>query len=99
VLERSVLIGAVNLQLHSARLLAIGVKWFVLVFATALALQHLGVGGLIVTIAFSLVLGGIVLALALAVGLGSRRAVGRAIARRLDGDRRGKREDRPVQHL
>ena len=98
-LERTVLIGAVNLQIQSARLLALGVKWFVVIFATALALQHLGVGGPIVVIAFSVLLGGIVLAAALAVGLGSRETVGRAISRRFEGSQRPRREDRPVQHL
>jgi hypothetical protein len=71
-LARSALIGAVNLQLTSARLLSVVVRWLVLVLAWAMALEHLGIGGRILTLAFGILFGGIVLALALAVGLGSK---------------------------
>lgn len=82
-LERSVLIGAVNRQIQQARHLALAVKWLVLVLAAAMALEHVGVGGGLVTLAFGIVLGGVMLALALAVGLGAREAVARALERRL----------------
>jgi hypothetical protein len=77
--ERSVLIRAVNLQIQSARLLSLGAKWLIVILSAAMTLHHLGIGGPIVTIAFSILFGGIVLALALAVGLGSQHAVGRAL--------------------
>jgi hypothetical protein len=99
-LERSVLISAVNMQIRQARLLSVGVRWVVLVLATAVALEHVGIAGLLVTIAFSIVLGGIVLALALAVGLGSREAVSKALEKRLqERDRTPAPEERPIQHL
>src|SRR5215469_4363515 len=40
-LARSVLISAVNAQLHYARVLSLGVKWLVLVLTAAMALDHL----------------------------------------------------------
>ncbi|HTV05335.1 MAG TPA: hypothetical protein VME86_08195 [Acidobacteriaceae bacterium] len=80
-LSRSVLIGAVNLNLHYARLLALGVKWLVLVLTGAMVLAHLRIGGAIVDLAFGILFGGIVLALALAVGLGSRDLVSRSLGR------------------
>jgi hypothetical protein len=80
-LARGVLIGAVNMNLQYARLLSIGVKWLVLVMITAMALDHLGIGGRIVHLAFGLLFGGIVLALALAVGLGSKDMVSRSLER------------------
>jgi hypothetical protein len=80
-LSRSVLIGAVNLNLHYARLLALGVKWLVLVLTAAMVLDHLNIGGAIVDLAFGILFGGIVLALALAVGLGSRDLVSRSLER------------------
>ena len=80
-LSRSVLIGAVNLNLTYARLLALGVKWLVLVLTAAMALDHLKIGGAIVDLAFGILFGGIVLALALAVGLGSRDLVSRSLER------------------
>jgi len=80
-LSRSVLIGAVNLNLQYAHLLSTGVKWLVLVLTGAMVLDHLSVGGAIVELAFGILFGGIVLALALAVGLGSRDLVTRSLER------------------
>jgi hypothetical protein len=80
-LSRSVLITAVNLNLHYARLLATGVKWLVLVLTAAMVLDHLSIGGQIVDLAFGILFGGIVFALALAVGLGSRDLVSRSLER------------------
>lgn len=82
-LARSVLIGAVNLQVQSARLLGSGVKWLVLILAWAMALEHLGIGGRILTLAFGILFGGIVLALAIAVGFGSKDMVSRSLERQL----------------
>jgi len=80
-LARSVLIGAVNLNLQYARLLSIGVKWLVTVLAVTIAIEHLGIGGGIIRLAFGILFGGIVLALALAVGLGSKELVSRSLDR------------------
>jgi hypothetical protein len=87
---RTVLIGAVNMQIHSARFLSVTVKWLVVLFATALALQRLKVGGTVLTVSFAVVFGGIVLALALAVGLGSREAVHRTWERSWEEEERRK---------
>lgn len=80
-LSRSVLISAVNAKLHYARALSLMVKWLVLVFTGAMILDHLNVGGLIVELGFGILFGGMVLAVALAVGLGSRDIVARSIER------------------
>jgi hypothetical protein len=82
-LARSVLIGAVNMQLQSARLLSLAVKWLVLLVAVAMALDHLRIGRSILTLAFAILFGGVVLAAALAVGLGAKDAVGRSLERHL----------------
>lgn len=74
-LSRSVLINGVNMNLQHARLLGLGVKWLVLVFTAAMVLDHLGIARSIVDLGFGILFGGIVLALALAVGLGSRDLV------------------------
>ncbi len=78
-LERGVLIGAVNQGLRQARLVAWGVKWIVLALAAAMALQHVGIGGMLPTLASSIVAGGVVLAAALAFGLGARDAISRSL--------------------
>lgn len=80
-LARSVLIGAVNMNLQYARLLSSGVRWLVLVLTAAMVLDHLSIAGAIVDLAFGILFGGIVLALALAVGLGSRDLVSRSLER------------------
>ena len=95
-LARSVLISAVNMRLQSARLLSLGVKWLVLVLAGAMALQHLGLGGSIVTLSFGILFGGIVLAMALAVGLGSKDMVSRSWEQQGQPERDVK---EPVHHL
>jgi hypothetical protein len=86
-LARTVLIGAVNNQLQYARFLSMGVKWLVLVLAAAMALEHLGVGGAIIPVAFGILFGGIVLTLALAIGLGSRDLVSRSLERTANPER------------
>lgn len=103
-LERSVLIGAVNLGIRYARHLSLAVKWFVLVLAATMALEHVEVGGGLPSLAFGLMLGGCVLAAALAVGLGARDAVARALERRLPRGGPDQHEDDPrtgrrIQHL
>jgi hypothetical protein len=87
VIERNVLIGAVNMGLQSARLLALGGRWLVVILAAAIALEHAGVGTSVVTVSIAIVFGGIVLALALAVGLGAKDLVARSLERRFrEGD-------------
>jgi hypothetical protein len=80
-LAQSVLIGAVNMQMQSARLLSLSVKWMVRLVAVAMALDHLAIGRTILQLAFGIFFGAVMLAAALAVGLGAKDAVSRALAR------------------
>lgn len=82
-LARAALIGAVNMQIQSARFLSLAVKWLVLIVAAAMALDHIGIGRTVLLLAFGIVFGGVVLATALAVGLGAKDVVGRALERQL----------------
>ncbi len=82
-LARATLIGAVNMHLQFARILSLAVKWVVLIVAAAMALDHIGIGRTALLLAFGIILGGVVLAASLAVGLGAKDAVGHAIERRL----------------
>ena len=79
--SRSVLITGVNLNLSYARLLSMGARWMILVLTGAMVLDHLALGGEIVELGFGILFGGIVFALALAVGLGSRDLVSRSLER------------------
>jgi len=87
-LARTVLIQAVNFQIRSARLVGAAVKWLVLILTGAMVLEHLGIGGRILILAFGLLFGGIVLAAALAIGLGSQDAVRRGWERRAQASAR-----------
>ena len=97
-LARSVLIGAVNMNLQYARLLSVGVKWLVTVLSVTIALERLGIGGGIIRLAFGILFGGIVLALALAVGLGSKELVSRSLEREASKTSASNIKD-PVGHL
>jgi hypothetical protein len=79
--ERSVLIGAVNMGLHSARMLSLGTRALVVILALAIALEHAGVGAGMVIVAFGILFGGIVLTLSLAIGLGAKDVVARSLER------------------
>jgi len=96
-LARSVLIEAVNMNLQYARLLSTGVRWMVMVLAITMALDHLAIGGDIIRLAFGILFGGIVLALALAVGLGSKELVCRSLER--EAHRAVEESEEPVRHL
>ena len=82
-LGEGVLIAAVNSHLPAARLLARAVRWGVLLFASATAVTHLGIGKEMVLVAFGLTFGGLILALALAFGLGGRVLARQILERRL----------------
>jgi len=97
-LARSVLIGAVNLNLQYARFLSIGVKWIVIVLAFAMALEHLRIAPGIVELAFGILFGGIVLTLALAIGLSSKDLIGKSLERDVKKASSEPVED-PLRHL
>jgi hypothetical protein len=70
----------------------------VMVLAVAMALDHLAIGGGIIRLAFGILFGGIVLALALAVGLGSKDLVSRSLEREATRSKAAAAEE-PVRHL
>ena len=88
------LIAAVNAQLQEARIVASLVRWGILLFTFAMVLTQLGIAKEIVISAFSITFGGVVFALALAVGLGARHLMRDAIERRL-----GKGKEEKVDEL
>lgn len=68
--HRSVLIASVNAGFPSARFLAAAAQAAVVAVTVSMALEHLGVGRQIIVTAFTIVFGGVVFSLALALGLG-----------------------------
>lgn len=67
-------IAAGNANLPKPDLLAGISRWAIIIFAVTISLAQLGIAPLLVTATFNIILGGIVLALALAFGLGGKDA-------------------------
>jgi hypothetical protein len=82
-LGQGVLIAAVNAGVPEARVLARVARWAVLLFAGAMAITHVGIAKEMVLVAFGIVFGGLIFALALAFGLGGRRLAKEILERRL----------------
>jgi small-conductance mechanosensitive channel len=70
-------IAAGHAKLPKPELLAGICRWVIIVFAVTISLAQLGIAPLLVTATFNIILGGIVLALALAFGLGGKDAAAR----------------------
>jgi hypothetical protein len=79
--SRAVLIAAVNSGYHYAKLLAEAMRLLLTVLVLAMVLEQLQVAPGIVLAAFSIIFGGIVLALALSFGIGGIDAAKRIIER------------------
>jgi len=77
------LIAAVNARIQEARLISNLIRWGILIFTAAMVLTQLGIAKEIVVAAFSITFGGIVLALAIALGLGGRNIARDLLERRL----------------
>ncbi len=71
-LGQATLIAAVNAQMGSAKILSRAVRWFIIILSLTMALYHLGIAEKVIVAAFSIIFGGIVLALSIAFGWGGR---------------------------
>jgi hypothetical protein len=68
-----------NANLPNPELIAGISRWAIIIFAATIAMEELGIAPLLVGTAFNIILGGVVLTLALAFGLGGRDAAARYI--------------------
>ena len=66
--------AAGNANLPKPELIAGISRWAIIIFAVTVAMEELGIAPLLVGTAFNIILGGVVLALALAFGLGGKDA-------------------------
>ncbi|HEY5649356.1 MAG TPA: hypothetical protein VLB09_03660 [Nitrospiria bacterium] len=98
---RATLIGAVNAQFPQARFLARGVRLAVFLFALAMAFEQLGIATSVIVATFSIAFGGVVLALAIAFGLGAKDTVKNWIEKTLDESKEegGDEKDDDLSHL
>ena len=84
-ISQAVLIAAVNAGLPPARLIAACSRWGIQALAGAMALEQLGIAQHIVVVGFGITWGGIVLAGAIAFGLGAADLAKGFLERRLVG--------------
>lgn len=84
LLSRAVLIAAVNSGYRYSRLLSEAVRLLLTVFFLAMSLEQLQVAPTVVTAAFSIIFGGIVLALAISFGVGGIEAAKRVVEQEAD---------------
>jgi len=92
---RAVLIAAVNSGYHYAKLLAEAIRLLLTVLILAMALEQLQVAPGIVVAAFSIIFGGIVLALAISFGVGGIDAARRMIEK----EEERKEEKKDIEHM
>ncbi|MEK7268920.1 MAG: hypothetical protein AAB093_05910 [Nitrospirota bacterium] len=81
--SQAVLIAAVNAGLPPARLIAACSRWGIQLIAVAMALEQLGIAQNIVVVGFGIAFGGVVLAAAIALGLGAKDLAKEFLERRL----------------
>lgn len=97
-MSQGVLIAAVNAGFPPARLIAAMSRWGVQVFALAMALEELGIAESVVVVGFAIAFGGIVLASALAFGLGAKDLAKEYLERTLSNRARERAPD-DLRHL
>jgi len=85
-LSRAALIAAVNAGIRISGMIAKLVKLTLFLLSVTMALEQLGIGKDTILIAFALVFGGIVLALAIAFGLGGKDVARGYLERKMKGE-------------
>jgi hypothetical protein len=96
-LGRAALIACVNAGFKLSGFIGKFVKFTVFFFAITMALEQLGIGKETVLIAFAIIYGGVVLALAIAFGIGGKDAAKEYIDKRLKGEAEEEKDE--IRHL
>ena len=96
--SRAVLIAAVNSGYHYAKLLAEAVRILLTTLILAMVMEQLQIAPGIVLAAFSIICGGIVLALSISFGVGGIDAARRMIERQASGEEQ-QQSEKDIEHL
>lgn len=96
--SRAALLAMVNANVPSARLLSNTVRVFILILTVTMALEEIGVAKSVVVTAFSIAFGAVMLALAIAFGLGGKEVARRILERRFSSEEEKEKEDE-ISHL
>lgn len=96
---QTTLIAAVNAQMASAKLLGRTVRWFIIILSLTMTLYHLGIAEKVIISAFTILFGGIVLALAIAFGWGGRELAKDFLERHYKSKEKEGEETGRISHL
>jgi hypothetical protein len=97
-ISRAVLIASVNAGLRMSSTLSRLVKFGIVLIAVSMSLEQLGIGKETIIAAFTLIFGGVILALAISFGLGGKEFAREYIAKKFMGSDEEEREDE-IGHL
>lgn len=95
-LGRAALIASVNAGLRVSGLIGRLVKLTVFILSVTMSLEQLGIGSSTIIVAFAIIFGGVVLAIALALGLGGRDIAKEYLEKKLKSEEEKKDE---INHL
>ena len=91
--SRAALLGAVNANFRSSRLLSISIRVIISIFALSMVFEVLGVAEQTMMIAFGTVFGAVMLGLAIAFGLGGKDLAREFLEKRLVTGKKEEKED------
>lgn len=94
---RAVLLGMVNANVPSARLLSNAVRVFLVILTVAMALEQVALAKTVVLLAFSIAFGAVMLGLAIAFGLGGRDVARRFLERQFTDEPKTDKDE--ISHL
>lgn len=80
--SRAALLGGVNADLPSPRLVSLALRTMMILFVVSMAFEEIGIGSRTIFAAFILIFGALMLGLALAFGLGGKELARRYLERR-----------------
>jgi hypothetical protein len=98
-LSRATLIALVNAQIKAAKPISILVQLLILILFIAMGIEQLGVAKGVVIATFSIFFGGVVLALAIAFGLGGKDIAKDFLNKRLKSSKEPKTKPDELSHL
>jgi len=98
-LSRAVLIGLVNAEVRSAKLIATLFQILIIILFSAMAIEQLGIARGIVVATFAISFGGVVLASAIAFGLGGKDMAKDILERRFKASKEEKSKPDEFSHL
>lgn len=97
--SRAALLAAVNANFRSSRLLSIGIRIMITIFALSMVCEVLGVAKHTMLIAFATIFGSVMLGLAIAFGLGGKDLAREFLERRLAARRKEEEQEDELSPL